>query len=207
MMSPWLLLRKLYLHSFSIRVVRVGFISTQLREWDYHSGSSQSHAYPIPVDHSNRPRDGYTTKVDGTQSGVSARETEETKVFLSLWRCWEIRHGHASILLPCSQRLQRNRATRKKFRAKKDACDIIWVPETSCAWSHPLFLLKPVWWILFTSDWKIPDLYKPTEISFGLWIVSVKSPKSLLGSKITADGDCSHEIKAAYSLEEKLWPT
>ena len=26
-------------------------------------------------------------------------------------------------------------------------------------------------------------------------------------SKITADGDCSHEIKYAYSLEEKLWPT
>ena len=27
------------------------------------------------------------------------------------------------------------------------------------------------------------------------------------GSKITADGDCSHEIKDAYSLEEKLCPT
>ena len=27
-----------------------------------------------------------------------------------------------------------------------------------------------------------------------------------LGSKITADGDCSHEIKNTYSLEEKLWP-
>ena len=26
-----------------------------------------------------------------------------------------------------------------------------------------------------------------------------------LGSKITADGDCSHEMKNAYSLEEKLW--
>ena len=25
-----------------------------------------------------------------------------------------------------------------------------------------------------------------------------------LGSKITADGDCSHEIKDAYSLEDKL---
>ena len=30
---------------------------------------------------------------------------------------------------------------------------------------------------------------------------------TFLGSKITADGDCSHEIKDAYSLEEKLWPT
>ena len=28
-----------------------------------------------------------------------------------------------------------------------------------------------------------------------------------LGSKITTDGDCSHEIKDTYSLEEKLWPT
>ena len=28
-----------------------------------------------------------------------------------------------------------------------------------------------------------------------------------LGSKITADGDCSHELKDACSLEEKLWPT
>ena len=28
-----------------------------------------------------------------------------------------------------------------------------------------------------------------------------------LGSKITADADCSHEIKDTYSLEEKLWPT
>ena len=28
-----------------------------------------------------------------------------------------------------------------------------------------------------------------------------------LGSKTTADGDCSHETKDACSLEEKLWPT
>ena len=27
------------------------------------------------------------------------------------------------------------------------------------------------------------------------------------GSKITADGDCSHEIKRYLLLEEKLWPT
>ena len=26
-------------------------------------------------------------------------------------------------------------------------------------------------------------------------------------SKITADGDCSHKLKDAYSLEGKLWPT
>ena len=28
-----------------------------------------------------------------------------------------------------------------------------------------------------------------------------------LDSKITADDDCSHEIKDSCSLEEKLWPT
>ena len=28
-----------------------------------------------------------------------------------------------------------------------------------------------------------------------------------LGSKITADGDCSHKIKDTCSLEEKLWST
>ena len=27
-----------------------------------------------------------------------------------------------------------------------------------------------------------------------------------LGSKITADGDCSHEIKRRCSLEDMLWP-
>ena len=27
------------------------------------------------------------------------------------------------------------------------------------------------------------------------------------GSKITADGDCSHKIKRLLLLEEKLWPT
>ena len=29
----------------------------------------------------------------------------------------------------------------------------------------------------------------------------------LLGSKITAGGDCSHEIKDTYSMEENLWQT
>ena len=28
-----------------------------------------------------------------------------------------------------------------------------------------------------------------------------------LGSKISADGDCSQKLKATCSLEEKLWPT
>ena len=28
----------------------------------------------------------------------------------------------------------------------------------------------------------------------------------ILGSKITADGDCSHELKDTYSVEGELWP-
>ena len=36
--------------------------------------------------------------------------------------------------------------------------------------------------------------------------VEIVSDFIFLGSKITADGDCSHEIKR-HSLEEKLWPT
>ena len=27
------------------------------------------------------------------------------------------------------------------------------------------------------------------------------------GSKITSDGDCSHEVKSAYYLDKMLWPT
>ena len=34
--------------------------------------------------------------------------------------------------------------------------------------------------------------------------VETVSDFNFLGSQITADGDCSHEIKDAYSLEEKL---
>ena len=34
--------------------------------------------------------------------------------------------------------------------------------------------------------------------------VETVSDFTFLGSKITADGDCSHEIKRCLSLEEKL---
>ena len=42
-----------------------------------------------------------------------------------------------------------------------------------------------------------------------LWQIDEETMETLgdiifLGSKITADGDCSHELKDAYSLEEKL---
>ena len=45
-----------------------------------------------------------------------------------------------------------------------------------------------------------------------LWQIDAETVETVsdfifLGSKITADGDCSHEIKNSYSLEGKLWPT
>ena len=44
------------------------------------------------------------------------------------------------------------------------------------------------------------------------WQIDVESMETVtdfifLGSKITADGDCSHEVKDTSSLGEKLWPT
>ena len=37
--------------------------------------------------------------------------------------------------------------------------------------------------------------------------VGTVSDSIFWGSQITADGDCSHEIKRRLSLEGKLWPT
>ena len=44
------------------------------------------------------------------------------------------------------------------------------------------------------ASWQIDGETTQTVADFIFW-----------GSKITADGDCSHEIKRTYSLEEKLW--
>ena len=46
------------------------------------------------------------------------------------------------------------------------------------------------------TSWQIDGETVETVSDFIFW-----------GSKITADGECSHEIKRRYSLEEKLWPT
>ena len=45
------------------------------------------------------------------------------------------------------------------------------------------------------TSWQIDGETIETVTDFIFW-----------GSKITADGDCSHKIKDAYSLEVKLWP-
>ena len=46
------------------------------------------------------------------------------------------------------------------------------------------------------TSWEIDGETVRTMSDFIFW-----------GSKITADCDCSHEIKDAYFLGEKLWPT
>ena len=40
--------------------------------------------------------------------------------------------------------------------------------------------------------------------SWEIYRETVETDFIFVGSKITADGDCSHEIKDTYSLEEKL---
>jgi len=46
------------------------------------------------------------------------------------------------------------------------------------------------------TSWEIDGETVETVADFIFW-----------GSKITADGDCNHEIKRHLLLEEKLWPT
>ena len=46
------------------------------------------------------------------------------------------------------------------------------------------------------TSWEVDGETVETVSDFIFW-----------GSRITADGDCSHEIKESFSLEEKLWPT
>ena len=48
----------------------------------------------------------------------------------------------------------------------------------------------------FITSWQIDGETRETVTNF-----------IFLGSKIMADGDCSHEIKDTCSLEEKLWQT
>ena len=58
------------------------------------------------------------------------------------------------------------------------------------------------------------NIQKTKNIAFGpitSWQIDGETMETMAnfilgGSKITADGDCSHQIKR-HSLEEKLWPT
>ena len=56
------------------------------------------------------------------------------------------------------------------------------------------------------------NIQKTKIMTFGpitSWHIDRETMKDFifLGSKITADGDCSHEIKRRFLLERKLWPT
>ena len=59
------------------------------------------------------------------------------------------------------------------------------------------------------------DIQKTKIMAFGpitSWQIDGETVETLsdfifLGSKITADGDCSMKLKDPYSLEGKLWPT
>ena len=56
------------------------------------------------------------------------------------------------------------------------------------------------------------DIQKTKMMAFGpitSWQIDGETVTEsiFLGSKITADGDCSHEIKRRLFVGEKLWPT
>ena len=69
------------------------------------------------------------------------------------------------------------------------------------------------WEIPWTEDEKVGlklNIQKTNIMASGpiaSWQIDQKTVRDFIlgGSKITADGDCSHKIKS--SLEEKLWPT
>ena len=53
-------------------------------------------------------------------------------------------------------------------------------------------------------DGKTVEIVSDTSWEIDGKTVEIVSDFIFLGSKITTDGDCSHEIKGAYSLERKL---
>ena len=65
-------------------------------------------------------------------------------------------------------------------------------------------------WIIY---FEISSLNKLNDIDAIIsWQIDEETVETVadfifLGSKITADGDCSHEIKRCLLLEGKLWPT
>ena len=64
------------------------------------------------------------------------------------------------------------------------------------------------------AGWKL-NIQKTNIMASGpitLWKIDGEAMETVtdfifLGSKVTADGDHSHEIKDTCSLEKKLWPT
>ena len=67
-------------------------------------------------------------------------------------------------------------------------------------WDFAFFVFTP-----FTDESEAVTLL--FEIVLDGETVETMSDFILGGSKITVDGDCSHEIKRWLHLERKLWPT
>ena len=73
-----------------------------------------------------------------------------------------------------------------------------------------MVLLKGMFFLnLCTNDYNIQKTKIMASGPITSWEIDVETVSDFifLGSKITADGDYSHEIKDASSSEEKLWPT
>ena len=75
-----------------------------------------------------------------------------------------------------------------------------------------------IWLCMYIAKWKAGlklNIQKTTIMASGpiiSWQIDGEIMETvrnfiLGGSKITADGDCSHEIKRHLLLEEKLWST
>ena len=84
-----------------------------------------------------------------------------------------------------------------------------WGAIAFSSWKYYLLinLGKQNWYPLWQDEAKIMASGPITSWEIDGESVETVSDFICVGSRITADGDCSHEIKNTYSLEEKLWPT
>ena len=100
--------------------------------------------------------------------------------------CWEkyyLRYADDNTLVAESEEERKSLLTKVKEESEKVGLKFN-IQETKIIASGPI------------TSWEIDGDTVETVSDF------------ILGaSKITADGDCSIQLKDAYSLEEKLWPT
>ena len=60
---------------------------------------------------------------------------------------------------------------------------------------------------IFSTIFKIKASDAITSWQIDGEIIETVADLILGGSKITADGDCTHKLKDVYSLKGKLWPS
>ena len=84
-------------------------------------------------------------------------------------------------------------------------------PMDRGTWQATVHGVTRVWHNLVTKPPQEEEGLRVSEshslIAYNCPTVLFKTDFVFLGSKITADGNCSHEIKNAWSLEGKLWQT